>query len=932
MIMLCRFGVERESRRKAGSFRSSPHHFLIYETASRSRHCVPLYIGAAPPRIFIERSPHLSSFPRFSFAFFGAICAALIVTLAAPLQAQRLPKNVTPQHYSLTLAPDLKSATFTGKEEIEVTLAQPANSITLNAAEITFKDATITADGNTQTAQVSENKPDQQVTLQVAKEIPAGKATIKIDYTGILNGELRGFYLSKTPKRNYAVTQFEPTDARRAFPSFDEPAMKATFSTTLIVDMGDTAISNTNVVSDTPGPWPDKHTVRFATTPKMSTYLVAFLVGDFQCVSGSSDGVPIRACATPDKVQLGEYALHAAEFFLHYYDNYFGIKYPMPKLDMIAIPDFEAGAMENFGAITYRETALLVDPKTAPIADQKNVAIDVAHEMAHQWFGDMVTMQWWNNVWLNEGFATWMESKAVGIWKPEWHVAQDVALATDGVLNYDSGKVTRTIRAKAETPSEINEMFDGITYQKGGAVLDMTENYEGQEVFRQGVHRYLEAHMYGNATAQDFWDAQTKVSGKPIDKIMDSFITEPGVPLLKFTAPQNGSTTATQQRFYINPDIPQGQTQTWFVPVCFKTGTDSAPQCQMLSAAQQSMAVPPAETFFANANGKGYYRTEYTAMDYDKILEVAETQLTPPERIIFSGNQWALMRSGRASIVDYLKLASALRNDPNAAVIENVAGSIDTIDARIASEADRKLLAEWVRQQFRPAYDRVKDVTPSDSVEKKELRATLFGVLGQIGRDPQIIADAKVLIQKYVANPESVDPSLARSALIVAAQNGDSQFFDQLQQVSKTSDNPDVKEAALYSLAEFRNPTLLRRALDYAVSGQVRNQDAIILFVIALRDRDTRPIAWDYMKANWNKVSAQITPLIGSVMVGSTGRFCSAEKAQEVQTFFQAHPVVAAQRAVGRATDAIHDCTVLRAAQQPKLASWLAHQNLSAAQ
>ncbi|MEO6829258.1 MAG: M1 family metallopeptidase, partial [Acidobacteriaceae bacterium] len=601
---------------------------------------------------------------RFSSGSLLTICASMVVLVAgSPLIAQRLPANVTPQHYTLTLAPDLKGATFTGQETIEVVLGKPATTVTLNAAQITFESVTIASGGATQTAKVSENKANEQVTFQVPNEIPAGASTIKIRYTGILNGQLRGFYLSKTAKRNYAVTQFEPTDARRAFPSFDEPAYKATFSTTLIVDKGDMAISNTNVVSDKLGPLPNQHTVQFATTPKMSTYLVAFLVGDFQCLSGSSDGVPIRVCATPDKVQMGAYALKGAEFFLHYYDNYFGIKYPMPKLDMIAIPDFEAGAMENFGAITYRETALLVDSKTASIAAKKNVAIDVAHEMAHQWFGDMVTMQWWDNLWLNEGFATWMESKAVDAWKPNWHIQQDVALATDGVLNYDAGKVTRAIRAKANTPSQINEMFDGITYQKGGAVLDMTENYEGSEVFRQGVHKYLQAHMYGNATAQDFWDAQTAVSGKPIDKIMDSFIAQPGVPLLKFSAPRNNSTTATQQRFYLSPDTQSMGGETWIVPVCFKAGAtaDAAPKCELLSSQQQALSVPSGEMLFANANDKGYYRTEYASADYNKILSAIETHLTPPERIGFAGNEWALMRSGRGSIGDYMNLVSSLR-------------------------------------------------------------------------------------------------------------------------------------------------------------------------------------------------------------------------------------------------------------------------------
>ena len=365
------------------------------------------------------------------------------------------------------------------------------------------RSASVSAGG--QTGRVTYDEPKEQATFTFAKPLAAGKVHLSIAYTGILNDKLRGFYLSKTKTRNYAVTQFEPTDARRAFPSFDEPALKATYDLSLTVDTPDTVIANGALLTDKPA-GAGKHTLTFATTPKMSTYLVAFLVGDFQCTTGKSDGVPIRVCATPDKVQFTHFALDAAEYILTYYDKYFGIKYPMPKLDLIALPDFEAGAMENFGCITYRETDLLVD-KDASINARKGVASVVAHEMAHQWFGDMVTMQWWDNLWLNEGFATWMELKPVAKWHPEWNFPQDEAAQLDGTLNLDAQPTTHAIRAReTSTPDQINELFDGISYGKGGAVLGMVENYLGAEVFRQGVHNYLEAHLYANATAEDFWN------------------------------------------------------------------------------------------------------------------------------------------------------------------------------------------------------------------------------------------------------------------------------------------------------------------------------------------------------------------------------------------------------------------------------------------
>src|SRR5277367_5010828 len=344
--------------------------------------------------------------------------SAFVLLLTTGVRAQRLPGGVHPVHYALTLTPDLKAATFSGEETIDLVLDAPSKSITLNAAEIKFGEVKVDvlpvatydygklgsqprplspleADKRPQTAITTLDHEKEQATFTFANELPAGKVTLAIRYTGVLNDKLRGFYLSKTKTRNYAVTQFEPTDARRAFPSFDEPALKATYDITMVVDSGDTAISNANMISDKAGPVAGKHTLRFATTPKMSSYLVAFLVGDFKCKEGKSDGVPIRVCSTPDKVEMTKFALESAKYVLHYYDTYFGIKYPMPKLDMIALPDFEAGAMENFGCITYRETDLLVEPKIGTIPEKKRVALVVAHEMAHQWFGDMVTMQWW---------------------------------------------------------------------------------------------------------------------------------------------------------------------------------------------------------------------------------------------------------------------------------------------------------------------------------------------------------------------------------------------------------------------------------------------------------------------------------------------------------------------------------------------------------
>ena len=851
------------------------------------------------------------------------VCLALAT--ARPTNAQRLPDTVHPEHYTLALTPDLKAATFSGTETIDVTLSEPTSAITLNAAEIAFQSVTVTANGKQQTAAVALDAGKEQATFTFPDKLPAGKATLAITYTGILNNELRGFYLSKTASRNYAVTQFEATDARRAFPSFDEPAFKASYDVSLVIDSADTGISNSPIVSDTPGPIPGKHTLKFDTTPKMSTYLVAFLVGDFQCTAGESDGVAIRACSTPDKVALTSYGVDVAKYVLHYYNTYFGIPYPLKKLDLIALPDFEAGAMENFGAITYRESELLLDPKTASVGAKKEVAIVVAHEMAHQWFGDLVTMQWWDNIWLNEGFATWMENKSVATMHPEWNIDQLVAADEDNTLNLDAQPTTRPIRAKADTPDEINQMFDGIAYGKASDVLLTVENYLGAETFRKGVHAYLSAHLYANATAEDFWNAQTAVSHKPVDKIMESLVAQPGEPLLTFGEPAHGKVSVEQRRFFLSPSIQPNPTQKWTLPVCFKKGEGQ--DCKVLTPDDSFLPAPKTGLFFANAGGKGYYRSAYPPSVYATLVANVETGLTPTERLSLIGGEWVQVRANKATVGDYLNLVTAIKADPSAEVLTLALGDLGAIYDRIAATPEEKAAySAWIRSTFAPQLAKLGPPSQDDSPNTRELRAQLFAVLGYRGKDPAVLAQANQIVENYLADPASVDPTLGQTAQAIAARNGDAALFNQLQKVAETSSNPELQEGALRLLAQFEDPSLVQRALEYAASGKVRNQDAAIQFAIALQNPETREQAWKYIQTNWDKVQAQLTTELGGYLVGSTGSFCTAADRDDVKQFFSTHKVPASAQALKHAIERIDGCIELRALQEPNLKQWLAAQ------
>ncbi|HET9743909.1 MAG TPA: M1 family metallopeptidase [Terriglobales bacterium] len=850
----------------------------------------------------------------------------LVFTLALSfsLQAQRLPGGVVPEHYQLAFTPDLNTNTFAGDETIDVRILKPTTTITLDSAEIKFKSATVESHGQTQTGKVTFEEDREQAHIIVPRTLAAGPAKMHIVFDGILNNELRGFYLSQTPKRKYAVTQFEPTDARRAFPCFDEPNLKATFAITLTVNKGDTAISNGRILTDTPGPGEDKHTLKFSETPKISTYLVAMLVGDFQCTSGSSDGIPIRACATPDKVEQGKFALESAEYVMHYYDDYFGIKYPFGKLDLIAVPDFEAGAMENVACITYRESDMLLDPKVASIDNYENVASVVAHEMAHQWFGDLVTMKWWDNIWLNEGFATWMESKPVAQWKPEWKIPLDEVAGTNETLSLDAMKTTRPIRQKAETPAEINQLFDGIAYGKAASVLRMVEYYVGPEVFRKGVQNYLHAHEYANATAEDFWNAETRASNKPVDKIMSSFVVQPGEPLLHI-ANNDGKLDVSQERFFSDRQLlGTAQQQLWVVPFCVAPaaqGSTSTPDCKLLNQRGQEFPSPASGAVIANAGAHGYYRTEYDQSERAQLTQDLEHGLSPAERISLLGDDWALMRVGRLSISDYLNLVSQLKTERIRQVWSGVLDNLDYVHDKLVTTQDKPQYEEFIRNLLKPVYTELSH--GNDTPEQKALRADIFIVLGMDGRDPQTIEEAKKIAEQSLQDPGSVDPLMAREALPIAASVGDEALFDQIAAKLKDTTDQILRGRYMGALSSFEKPELVKKALELAVSGQIPNQDSAAFLSSFLRNPGTRDEAWKFIQTHWDEVQKQFTTWSGAYVVGSAGQFCSEDKASDVKAFFSVHEVRASDRALRDALERINSCADLRKLQQENLQSWL---------
>lgn len=846
-----------------------------------------------------------------------------LLVLCSFAHAQRLPDTVTPHHYILKFTPDLKTAKFGGEETIHGDVNRPTREITLNAIEIDFEQVTVQAlpKGKVQTARVSLDSQKEMATFTVDEELPKGPVEIKVRYAGKLNDELRGFYLGKANGRNYASTQFEPTDARRAFPSWDEPAYKAPFNISIVVDKNDTAISNSKVVKDEPGPGPDKHTLTFDITPKMSTYLVAIAVGDFQCLEGQSEDTPIRVCATPDKVQLGKYALESAQHILKYYNRYYDAKYPFKKLDIVAVPDFEAGAMENTAAIFYRETLLLI-PENASVKQHQEVYGVLAHEMAHQWFGDLVTMQWWNDIWLNEGFATWMATKPMKEWKPEWRADLYEVGESIGARSTDSLRSTRPIRQKAETSNEINELFDAIAYEKTAAVLRMIESYVGEETFQKGINLYIKEHSYGNAAAEDFWGALTRASGKPVDKIMSSFVTQAGIPLV--SASHKGDKLALSQRRYAfsRQAFNAGFPEIWQIPVCTRAGGSSTATCELLTG-RSTTASAGAGLTGLNAGGRGYYRAAYDPADLVKNANSISTMFNAGEQMALIDDEWALVRVGQHQIGDFMSLANGLGSEHDSHVMDTLTTRIAYIGDYLVP-SDRMQFQAWVRNLLGPQAKELGWTTAAnESDERRELRKEVLYSLGYQGRDPEVLARAREEVRNVIEGTSHVDPNLYGTVVTLAAINGDAALFDAYQAQLKKAKSPAEYYRYLYGLTEFRDPALVQRGLEMLLSPEMRNQDAPHYLAAYFRVADSQAAAWEFTKNRWSDLQHHWTTWGGGTVVNGTHNFCDTKLRNDVQNFFTAHKVAAADRGLKQSLERIDYCIDLRTQQAPKLATWL---------
>ena len=810
----------------------------------------------------------------------------------------RLPRTVTPKHYELTLSPDLEAANFAGEESITVDISEPIDQIQLNAIELEVHDAELISDaGDVLPGSISYDEPQERLMVSFASFAAGGEWTLKLTFSGILNDKLHGFYRSVARDSDgtesvIATTQFEATDARRAFPCWDEPDFKATFQVTLIVDEGLAAFSNSSVDSEE-ALANGKRQVVFAPTMKMSTYLVAFIVGPLVVTDPVDvDGVPLRVSSIPGREHLAPYALEVGAFALRFFTKYFEIPYPGDKLDLVALPDFAFGAMENLGCVTFRETALLVDRDNASRLELERVADVVAHEIAHMWFGDLVTMKWWNGIWLNEAFATFMELQCVDAFRAEWQRWTTFAVSRAAAFNIDGLQATRPVEFPVVKPEEADGMFDTLTYQKGGAVLRMFEQYMGPEFFRTGIARYLKKHGYSNAETTDLWDALEATSGDPIRSMADSWIFQGGYPLVSGSLSDNGTTLELRQHRFTYSNIVD-ETR-WQVPVLVRSYNCGATTEHKVLIERETATLSfdsRPDCVVINSGGSGFYRVNYSEQLLGLLRPRIQQDLTPLERFTLISDTWAATIAGHVAPGQFLDLVGLFDTETDPDVWLALLSPLSMLD-RMLSDDDRVGLQEKVRKLARPVFDRLGWQPDEGETERTAtLRGVLVSALGNLGADAQIVAEARNRHTAHLRGDQQMSPDLATPIVGVIAANGDSDDFDMLTACIAKAETPQEEVRYLFALGRFSDSDLLTKAVGFALSEEVRAQDAPYLLQILLTNRLGGELVWKALTQRWSEIMERFPENSIARMIEGLSAQSSPSIARNARTFLTQNPV-----------------------------------------
>ncbi len=839
----------------------------------------------------------------------------------------RLSKTVLPQSYTLNLNVIPEEGTFSGEVTMDIQIQQPTQSITLHALELTVKQAELYQHAKTLSATLSEDVTSETITLTCPEQLSAGPAQIRILYSGKLNKQLRGLYEVRHGDKTYAFTQFEATDARRMLPCFDEPAMKARFSLTVTYPAALTAISNMPAAEESVEGAYKK--TRFDTTPVMSTYLLALALAPLQPKTIKIGETTVSVWALPDTLQMSAFALKVTSEVLPRLNDYFGLPYPYPKLDLISVPNFAMGAMENWGAIFFRDSCLLLDETLSSTSTQRDVANVITHEIVHQWFGNLVTMEWWDDLWLNESFATWMACKMVDQWRPEWNSWVEFQQEKEIPLSIDALIHTRPIQSEVTSAAQIEEMFDALTYEKGAACLRMIEQFLGEGPFREGIRRYMKRFQYKNTHASDLWEELTAASGQPVGAIARDWFTQPGFPLVTLRdAGRNGrSFMIEQKRFFVSAQ--QNDSRCWTIPFTFKYQDTRGIQTGriLLKDPVTPLTLPePVRFLYGNALESGYLRVDYDPFLRDIVEDLLPTPFDPSERIGHLGNLWAFALSGRVPIDSFLNTLGRFRGDTTRVVVEAIEQYMETLGSQMVIPDDLPLFQRQIADLFAPLWKTLTwDPTPNEGEETALTRSAVLWGLGALAQDEDILAELPRRLTRYWAVPTSIDPTLATPLIRLCARFDGGALFDPYLKKYQSAATPEERDRYLMALADFNKPTLATKLLEMALSDTVRSQDVWKPVRYLLRQPKVQEVSWEFVKTHWAKLREKGGSVAATRMIQSTRSLWRPEWKTDVTQFFNRpeNRVEAAERALLQTVEFIEIGIRFKEQQGPLVSKWL---------
>jgi len=836
----------------------------------------------------------------------------------------RLPPGIRPTSYEARLDLDPAERRFRGSATITLALRAATTEIALHGVGLEVTRALCRAGGRELAVTVTTAAPESQaLVLSLAQPIGPGAAELSLEWTGAFGSGLRGLY----PAGPLAVTQFEATDARRVFPCFDEPCFKAPWSLTLTAPTGDVVLSNTLPAAEEAAG--DRTTVRFARTPPLPTYLVALVCGRLVASPERRVGsLPVRTWTVPGKVDLAGFAQEVAAAVLPRLEEYFGLPYAFGKLDLVAVPDFEAGAMENAGLVTFREATLLLDEATAALPTQKRVAEVITHELAHQWFGNLVTMAWWDDLWLNEAFATWMAFKIVDDWRPEWRVWLEFDAGRAAAQHLDALVSTHPIRAEVRNAAEADESFDLITYEKGGAVLRMIEAYLGKETFRDGIRLYMTRHQTGNATADDLWAALAEASGQPVLALANAWLRTPGYPIVSVRR-EGRAVTLRQRRFFSEPGL-EGEGR-WPVPVVLRFEDEGGLREQrlLLQGAESTVALEgrgEVRWLVANEDATGFYRVAYAEGDLAAI-GAHLARLTAAERIALLSDEWALVRRGEREAGAFLDLCARFGGERDHAVLDALGGRLAVLESSYVAEDDRPLFRAWVTGLLAPQMQQAGwDPRAGESGDDKLRRAALVTALGLVARDPAVVTEGTRRLERFLGGQvAAIAPDLHPAAVTMAARAGDASRFERLRSAAAAEPDPAYKRRYLIALAAFEDKALAARATRMSLDPEVPLQELSFFVAALLANPAARDATWALLRERWDGVLARATdaPHILRRIVEAIRALPARRHLEEARRFLAEHPIESARQAIAQTLEGMAQDVALRERLRPAIRAWL---------